>query len=129
MPLERMPACPYSNAYCLAKNSVAALGNPIGAEARAGVHRLFGRVEQQSPARTLDQHHPHCVLRHRIMAKEVELEALSQGPVVDFSDLPLPGSPGVGNQDIHPPIGLAHPIESGPDILPVGHVAARAQAQ
>jgi hypothetical protein len=67
------------------------LGQAVGAEVGAGVHRLLGHVEQQAAAGALRQHDAHGRLGHALVAVEVELEALAQDGLVDLADASLPG--------------------------------------
>ena len=81
--LERMPSAPWSSAYWRDQEQRRRLGQAIGAEIGAGVHRLLRGVEQQAAAQALRAHDAHGVLRHALVRPEIELEALAQGRLVD----------------------------------------------
>ena len=103
------------------------LGQPVGAEIRAGVDRLLRHVEQQTAAGPLRQHNPDSVLRDRLMREEVQLEASAQHGVIDLADTPLPGRAGVGDDDVDAAELHRDAVKCRAYRCRIGHIAGEAK--
>jgi hypothetical protein len=104
------------------------LGQAVGSEIRAGVHRLLGEIEQENAARALLPHDAHRFLRHGLMGEEIQLEALAQGLVGDIADPALPRGAGIGHENIDPAEMLRERGENRFDLIGLGHVALQPEA-
>ena len=104
------------------------LGQAIGTEVRARIHRLLGGVEQQAAAQPLGAHDTHGVLRHALVGPEIELEALAQHGLVDVADAALPGRARIGDDDVDAAEGRRDRVERRAHRLRIGDVAGDAEA-
>ena len=99
------------------------LGQAVGPEIRAGVHRLLGEIEQEHAAGALLQHDAHRLLGHGLVGEEIELEALPQQLVGDVADAALPGGAGIRHDDVDAAEALASLGKGVGDFVRLGHVA------
>ena len=83
----------------------------IGAEILAGIEGGFRGVEQEDTAGFLFQEDVNRLRCQGLVRKKIEIETAPQSCAVHLADTPLYGIARVGDENVHPAVGLHGVVE------------------